>query len=72
MKHCLNIHQDYHPPNLLYVRCMKYLVNRPIFHKFYVQSTIKKPCRMYLTRTFQLATFVGQLMILKAHTYIHK
>ena len=41
----------------LYVRCMKYLVNRPIFHKFYVQSTIIKPCGMYFTRTFQLTTF---------------
>ena len=58
--------------DLPYVRCMKYLVNRPIFHKFYVQSTIKKPSRMYFTRTFQLTTFVGQLMILMAHAFIHK
>ena len=45
--------------DLLYVRCMKYLVNRPIFHKFYVQNTIIKPCRMYFMCTFQLMTFVG-------------
>ena len=26
---------------------MKYLVNRQIFDKFYMQSAIIKPCRMY-------------------------
>ena len=54
MKHCLYIHQDYQPQNFLYVRWMKYLVNRPIFHKFYMQSAIIKPCRMYFKRNFQL------------------
>ena len=38
---------------------MKYLVNRPIFHKFYMQSATIKPCRMYFTCTFQLTTFVA-------------
>ena len=58
------------PQNLLYVCCMKYLVNMPIFHMFYVQSTIIKPCRMYFRNTF--TTFVGQLMILMAHAFIQK
>ena len=57
---------------LFYVPCMKYLVNRPIFHKCYVQSTIIKPCQMSFWSTFQLTTFVGQLMILIAHAFIHK
>ena len=70
MKHCLYIHQDYQPPKLF--RRMKYLVNRTIFHKFYVQSTIINPCRMYFTRTFQLTAFVGQLMIFMAHALISK
>ena len=56
--------------NFLYILLMKYLVNRPIFHKFYMQSDIVKPCRMYFTCTFQLATFVGQLMIFMAHALI--
>ena len=60
------------PQNLLYVRSMKYLVNRPIFLKLYVQSTIIYPCQMYFTRTFKLTIFVGQLMILMAYSFIHK
>ena len=51
---------------------MKYLVNRTILHKFYVPSAIIKPCRMYSTRTFQLTTFVSQLMIFMAHAHIYK
>ena len=60
------------PQNFLNIRRMKYLVNRPIFHKFYLQSAIIKPCRMYFTHTFQLTTFLGQLMIFLAHTVIYK
>ena len=45
---------------------MKYLVNRPIFHKFHVQSAIIKPCRIYFTCAFPLTTFVGQLIIFMA------
>ena len=70
MKHCLYIHQDYQPQNFLNIRRMKYLVNRTIFHKFYVQSAVIKPCRMYFTYTSQLTTFVGQLMIFMAHALI--
>ena len=35
--------------NFLNIRRMKYLVNRSIFYKFYVQSAIIKPCQMYFT-----------------------
>ena len=55
---------------ILYIRWMKYLVNWPIFCKFYMQSALVKPCRMYFTHTFQL-TFVGQLMILMAYALTH-
>ena len=60
------------PQNFLNIRSMKYLVNRTIFHKFYVQSAITKPCRMYFTRPFQLTTFAGQLMIFMAHAIIYQ
>ena len=72
MKHCLYIHQDYQPQKLSQYPRMKYLVKRTIFHKFYVQKAIIKPCRMYFTRTCQLTTFVGQLMIFMAHALISK
>ena len=72
MRHCLYIHQDYQPPKPFSIRWMKYLVDRSIFHKFYMQSPIIKPCRMYFTRNFQMTTLVGQLMILMAHAFIHK
>ena len=72
MKHCLYIHQDYQPPKLSQYRRMKYLLNRTIFHKFYVQSAIIKQCRMYFSCTFQLTTFVYQLMIFIAHAVIYK
>ena len=70
MKHCLYIHKDYQPQSFLYIRWMKYLVNRPIFYKFYMQSAIVKPCRMYFTRAFQLTTFVGQLTVFMPHALI--
>ena len=51
---------------------MKYLVNRPLLHDFYVQSAIIKPWQMYFMHTFQLTAFVGQLMIFMAHALIYK
>ena len=72
MKHCLHIHQDYQPSNFLYICWMKYLMNRPIFHKFYMAIPVLKPCQMYFIRTFQLTTFVGQLMISMTHPVIYK
>ena len=55
------------PNFFFYIRWMKYLVNRLIFDKFYMLSAIVKPFRMNFTCTFQLTTFVGQMMIYVAH-----
>ena len=65
MKHCLYIHQDHQPPKLSQYRRMKYLVNRIIFHKFYVQSAI-------ILRVLQLTIFAGQLIIFMTHALIRK
>ena len=35
------------PQNFLYICWMKYLVNRPIFHKFYMQSAIISAANKY-------------------------
>ena len=44
MKHCLNIHQDYQPPKPSLCPLYEISCEWPTFHKFYVQSTTKKPC----------------------------
>ena len=53
MKHCLYIHQDHQLPKpYLYLLDEISCKYRLIFRKFYMQSAIVKPCRMYFTRTF--------------------